>query len=125
MWVKSKVSDRETDEIIIREYIILPHYYCQLFFVNIIVIVVYFYPRLRIRYPEFIIMVSEARYKTLHSTSHRNLSERVSEVDTALSYEPEGRGFESRLFCFFSSHHFSCYFLDIAQMFKATSRHKV
>ena len=55
-----------------------------------IIIVVYFYPRLRIRYPEFILvvilMVSEARYKTLHSTSHRNLSERVGEVDTALSY---------------------------------------
>ena len=46
-------------------------------------------------------MVSEARYKTIHSTSHRNLSERVGEVDTALSYEPEGRGFESRfVFCF-------------------------
>ena len=60
--------------------------------VNIIVIVVYFYPC--IRYPEFILvvilMVSEARYKTLHSTSHRNLSERVGEVDTALSYQPEG-----------------------------------
>ena len=46
-------------------------------------------------------MVSEARYKTLHSTSHRNLSERVGEVDTALSYEPEGRGFEFRLVFFF------------------------
>ena len=47
--------------------------------VNIIVVVVYFYPRLRIRYPEFIlvviIVVSKARYKTLHSTSHRKLSE--------------------------------------------------
>ena len=83
--------------------------------VNIIVIVVYFYPRLRIRYPEFILvvilMVSEARYKTLHSTSQRNLSERVGEVDTALSYEPEGRGFESRLvFYFFSSHLFRAFF---------------
>ena len=83
--------------------------------VNIIVIVVYFYPRLRIRYPEFILvvilMVSEARYKTLHSMSHRNLSERVGEVDTALSYEPEGRGFESRLvFYFFSLHLFRAFF---------------
>ena len=83
--------------------------------VNIIVIVVYFYPRLRIRYPEFIlvviIMVSEAMYKTLHSTSHRNLSERVGEVDTALSYEPEGHGFESRLvFYFFSLHLFRAIF---------------
>ena len=47
--------------------------------VNIIVVVVYFYPRLRIRYPEFIlaviIVVSEARYTTLHSTSSRKLSE--------------------------------------------------
>ena len=59
--------------------------------VNIIVVVVYFYPRLRIRYPEFIlvviIVVSEARYTTLHSTSHRKLSEWVGEVDTASSYE--------------------------------------
>ena len=91
--------------------------------VNIIVIVVYFYPRLRIRYPEFILvllMVSEARYKTLHSTSHRNLSERVGEVDTALSYEPEDRGFESRFVFYFFLTPFSCFFLDIAQMFKAT-----
>ena len=77
--------------------------------VNIIVVVVYFYPRLRIRYPDFIfvviIVVREARYKTLHSTSHRKLSERVGVVDTASSYEPEGRGFESRL-VFFSSHFF-------------------
>ena len=77
--------------------------------VNIIVIVVYFYPRLRIRYPEFIlvviIVVSEAMYKTLHSTSHRKLSERVGVVVTASGYEPEGRGFESRL-VFFSSHFF-------------------
>ena len=78
--------------------------------VNIIVIRVYFYPRLRIRYPEFnlvvIIMVSEARYKTLHSTSYRNLSERVGEVDTALSYEPEGRGFDSRFVFYFFLHTF-------------------
>ena len=79
--------------------------------VNIIVIVVNFYPRLRIRYPEFILliitMVSEARYETLYSTSHRNLSVRVGVVDTGLSYEPEGRGFESRLvFYFFPSHLF-------------------
>ena len=97
--------------------------------VNIIVIVVYFYPRLRIRYPEFIlvliIMVSEARYKTPHSTSQENLSERVGEVDTALSYEPESRGFESRLVFYFFFKPFSCYFLDIAQMFKVTSRYKV
>ena len=69
-------------------------------------------------------MVSEARYKRLHSTSCHNLSERVGEVYTALGYEPEVRGFESR-FVFFSFTPFSCYFLDIAQMFKATSRHKV
>ena len=78
--------------------------------VNIIVIVVYFYPRLRIRYPMFIlvviIMVSEAMYKTLHSTSHRNLSERVGEVDMALSYEPEGHGFESRFVFYFFLHTF-------------------
>ena len=70
--------------------------------VNIIVTVVYFI--LAYVY-EFIlvviIMVSEARYKTLHSTRHRNLFERVGEVDTALSYEPEGRGFESRFVFFF------------------------
>ena len=100
--------------------------------VNIIVIVVYFYPRLRIRYPEFIlvviIMVSEARYKTLYSTSRRNQSERVGEVDTALSYEPEGQGFESRVVFYFFLHFFTpflSFFLDIAQMFKGTSRHKV
>ena len=67
--------------------------------VNIIVIVVYFYPRLRIRlYPEFIlvviIMVSE------------DLSERIGEVDTALSYEPEGRGFESRFVFYIFLHTF-------------------
>ena len=59
--------------------------------VNIIVVVVYIYPRLRIRYPEFIlvviIVVSEALYTTLHSTSHRKLSEWVGVVDTASSYE--------------------------------------
>ena len=79
--------------------------------VNIIVVVVYFYPRLRIRYPEFIlvviIVVSEVRYKTLHSTSHSKVSEWVGVVETASSYEPEGRGFESHLvFYFFSSHFF-------------------
>ena len=78
--------------------------------VNIIVIVVYFYPRLRIRYPELILvvilMVSEARYKTLHSTSHGNLSERIGEVDTALSYEPEGGGFESGFVFYFFLHTF-------------------
>ena len=72
--------------------------------VNIIVVVVYFYPRLRIRYPEFILVViivdSEARYKTLHSTSHSKVSEWVGVVDTASSYEPECRGFESHLFFF-------------------------
>ena len=73
--------------------------------VNIIVVVVYFYPRIRIRYPEFIlvviIVVSDVRYKTLHSTRHRKLSEWVGVVDTASSYEPESRGFESRLLFFF------------------------
>ena len=73
--------------------------------VNIIVVVVYFYPCLRIRYPEFIlvviIVVSEARYKKLHSTSHQKISEWVGVVDTASSYEPKGRGFESRLVFFF------------------------
>ena len=98
--------------------------------VNIIIVVVYFYRRLRIRYPEFIlevkIVVSEARYKTLHSTSYRNLSEWVGVVDTASSYEQEGRGIESRLiFYFFSSHFFSSHCLGIAQKFKTTSRHKV
>ena len=98
--------------------------------VNIIIVVVYFYPRLRIRHPEFflvvIIVVSEARYKTLHSTSHRKLSEWVGVMDTASSYESEGRGFKSRLFFvvfFFTL--FSCHCLDIAQKFKTTSRHKV
>ena len=76
--------------------------------VNIIVFVVYFYRRLR--YPEFIfvvkIVVSEARYKTLHSTSNRKLSEWVGVVDTASSYEQEGRGFESRLLFYFFLHTF-------------------
>ena len=97
--------------------------------VNIIVVVVYFYLRSRIRYPEFILVVifvvSEARYKTLHSTSHCKLSEWVGVhvVDTASSYEPEGRGFESRIvfyFVFFTL--FSCHFLDIAQKSKTTWR---
>ena len=57
-----------------------------------------------------IIMVSEARYKTLHSTSQRNLSERVGEVDTALSYEHEGRGFESRFVFYFFLHTVSVLF---------------
>ena len=73
--------------------------------VNIIVVVVYFYPRLRIRYPEFILVVitvvSEARYKTLHPTSHRKISEWVGVVDMASTYEPEGRGFESSLVFYF------------------------
>ena len=72
--------------------------------VNIIIVVVYFYPRLQIRNPEFIlvviIVVSEARYKTLHSTSHCKLSEWVGEMDKASSHESEGRGFKSRLFFF-------------------------
>ena len=63
-----------------------------------------------IRYPEFIlvvkIVVSEERYKTLHSTSHRKLSELVGVVDTASSYEQEGRGFESRLLFYFFLHTF-------------------
>ena len=75
--------------------------------VNIIVVVVYFYPCLRIRYPEFIlvviIVVSEARYKKLHSASHCKVSEWVGVVDTASSYEPKGRGFESRLVSYFFS----------------------
>ena len=71
-------------------------------------------------------MVTEARYKTLHSTSYSNLFERVGVVDTALGYEPEGRGFESRLLFYFFLHTFFLYHcLDIAQMFEATSRHKV
>ena len=98
--------------------------------VNIIVVVVYFYPRLRIRYPEFIlvviIVVYEARYKTLFSTSHSKLSEWVGVVDAVWSYEPEGRGIESPLvfFIFFFTL-FSCHCLDIAQNFKTTLRHKV
>ena len=51
---------------------------------------------IRIRYPEFIlvviIVVSEAMCMTLHSTSRCKLSEWVGVVDTASSYEPEGRG---------------------------------
>ena len=78
--------------------------------VNIIVLVVYFYRHLRIRYPEFILVVksvvSEARYKTLHSTSHRKVSEWVGVVDTASSYEQEGRGFESHLLFYFFLHTF-------------------
>ena len=70
----------------------------------------YFYRRLRIRYPEFIlvvkIVVSEARFKTLHSTNHRKLSEWVGVVDTASSYEQEGREFESRLLFYFFLHTF-------------------
>ena len=92
-----------------------------------IIVVVYFYPRLRIRHPKFIlvdiIVVSEARYKTLHSKSHRKLSEWVSVMGTASSNESEGRGFKSRLVFFL--HTFSYHCLDIAQKFKTTSRHKV
>ena len=77
-----------------------------------------------IRHPEFIlvviIVVSEARYKTLHSTSHRKLSEWVGAMDTASSYESEGRGFKSRLE-FFSSH----FFRTIAQKFKTTSKQSI
>ena len=73
--------------------------------VNIIIVVVYFYPRLRIRHPEIIlvviIVVSEARYKTLHSTNHRKLSQWVGVMDTASSYQSESRGFKSRLVFFF------------------------
>ena len=68
--------------------------------VNIIVVVVYFYPRIRIRYPEFIlvviIVVSKARYKTLHLTSRTKQYKLVGIVDTASSHEPDGCGFESR-----------------------------
>ena len=73
--------------------------------VNIIVVIVYFYRRLRIRYPKFIlvvkIVVSEARYKTLHSTNHRKLSEWVGVVDTVSSYEQKGPEFKSRLLFYF------------------------
>ena len=74
--------------------------------VNIIVVVVYFYPRIRIRYPEFIlvviIVVSKARYNTLHSTNRTKLYKWVGIVDTASSHEPEGCGFESpKIFFFF------------------------
>ena len=77
--------------------------------VNIIVVVVYFYPRIRIRYPEFIlvviIVVSKAKYKTLHSTSRTKLYKWAGIVDTASSHEPEGCGFESPkvFFLFFCS----------------------
>ena len=61
-------------------------------------------------YPEFIlvviIVVSEARYGILHSTSHRRLSEWVGVVDTASSYEPGGCGFESRFVFYFFLHTF-------------------
>ena len=77
-------------------------------------VVVYFYPRLRIRHPEFIvvdiIVVSEARYKTLHSTSHRKLNEWVGVMDTEPSYESEGRGFKSRLGFFF----FTLFFVPLS-----------
>ena len=73
--------------------------------VNIIVIVVYFYPHLRIRYPELILVVifrvSEAGYMTIHSISRTKPSEWVGMVDTASRAEPEGRGFASRLVFFF------------------------
>ena len=73
--------------------------------VNIIVIVVYFYPRLRLRYPELILVViiavSEAGYMTIHSISRAKPSEWVGMVDTASSSEPEGHGFASRLVFFF------------------------
>ena len=72
--------------------------------VNIIVIVVYFYPRLRIRYPELILVViigvSKAGYMTIHSISRTKPSEWVGIVDTASSSEPEGRGFASPLVFF-------------------------
>ena len=65
---------------------------------------------IRIRYPEFIlvviIVVSEARYKTLHLLSHRKLSKWVGVVDNVSSYQPEGRGFESRLAIYLFSSHF-------------------
>ena len=96
--------------------------------VNIIVVIVFFRPRLRIRYPEFIlviIVISKARYKTLHSTSHRKLSERVGIVDQASSYEPKGRGFNPAWYFIFFFTLLSCHCLDIAQKFKMTSRQKV
>ena len=73
--------------------------------VNIIVVVVYFYPRIRFRYPEFslvvIIVVSKARYRTLHLTSGTKLYKWVGIVDTASSHEPEGCGFNSPKVLFF------------------------
>ena len=73
--------------------------------VNIIVVVVYFYPRIRIRYPEFIlvviIVVSKARYKTLHLSCRIKLYKWVGIVDRESSHEPEGCGFESRYVFFF------------------------
>ena len=74
--------------------------------VNFIVIVVYFYPRLRIRYPELIldviIGVSEAAFMTIHLISRAKPSEWVGILDTASGSEPEGRGFASCLVFYFS-----------------------
>ena len=90
--------------------------------VNIIVVVVYFYPRIRMRYPEFIlvviIVVSKAKYKTLHSTSRTKLYKWAGIVDTASSHEPEGCGFESPKVFYFFVHNFSRHCLNIAQKFK-------
>ena len=73
--------------------------------VNIIVIAVYFYPRLRIRCPEcisvFIIGVVDVRYMTIRLTIQPKPSEWVDTVDTASIAEPEGRGFESRIVIFY------------------------
>ena len=78
--------------------------------VNIIVIVGYFYLRLRIRYPELILVViigvSEAGYMTIHSISRTKSSEWVGIFDTASSSEPEGRVFATRLVFFFFSKYF-------------------
>ena len=49
---------------------------------------------------------SEARYKTVHSTSHCKLSEWVGLMDTASRFDSAGRGFKSRLVFFFFSNFF-------------------
>ena len=53
------------------------------------------------------------------------MSEWIGVVDTASSYEQEGRGFESRLIFIFFFTLLSNHCLDIAQKFKTTSRLKV
>ena len=91
--------------------------------VNIIVSLVYFYPRLRIRYPglilEVVTGVSDAGYMTIHSISRTKPSEIVGIVGTASNSEPEGRGFVSRLvFFYFFLKLYSRHCLNLAQTFK-------